>query len=159
MAKKKLTDDEFKKAIIEASGDPDLKPENVILGPRRSELIEDGALVDVSALWDDEPVPMVKQVGFKIPVALTRAAWERHVEVPEGDVSGQCKKGRLWDVLFMAAFAAKRARNQDRLTFKLGSSANEDGKLGEPVETKLDLVIEGDDNLKPVMTISLHGED
>lgn len=159
MAKKKLTDDEFKKAIIEASGDPDLKPENVILGPRRSELIEDGALVDVSALWDDEDVPMVKQVGFAIPVALTQAAWSRHVEVPEGDVSGQCKKGRLWDVLFMAAFAAKRAHNQSRITFTLLSAANEGGKLKKVIETKLDLVLEGDDNLEPVMTISLHGED
>lgn len=59
--KKRLTDEELKKAIAESSSIPGLKPENVILGPRRSELIEEGALVDVSET--------AKEAGFKVPSA------------------------------------------------------------------------------------------
>ena len=150
---KRLGDEDLKRAIAATSIIPDIKPENVILGPRRADLIEDGALVDVT--------PTAREAGFTVPMALTQAAWARHVKVPEGDTSGQDERGRLWDVLWMAAFGARQNRktNSNRITFEVISSANEDGKLKTAVTTKLDLVIEGGDNLEPVMTISLLGED
>lgn len=164
MAKKKakLTDEDRKKAVIKSSPlakEAGITPDEVILGPKRSELIEDGALVDVTSLWPDEETPMVKQAGFKIPVALTRATWDRHVSIPKGDLSGQSEKGRLWDILWMASFAARQAGSLTRIEFTLSSSANDGKKLKSAIDTTLVLSVEGDDDLKPTMTISLPGED
>lgn len=147
--KKKLTDDERKALIAKAF--PGVEPENVILGPRRSELIEDGVLVDVSET--------AKEAGFNVPVALTRACWERHVVVPEGDRSGQDEKGRLWDVLVMAGFGFGKSVTKDRVVFELLSAANDGKKLGRTKQTSLLLVVEGDDNLEPAVTIALPDED
>lgn len=68
----------------------------------RAQAIEDGFLVDVSTV--------AREAGFRVPVALTRAVWERCVTVPiraDGSpVPCQDEAGRLWDVLWMAAFAS-----------------------------------------------------
>ena len=67
----------------------------------RAQAIEDGVLVDVS--------DVAKEVGFKLPVAITRAAWTRYVEVPRGlELRGQSVDGRLWDVIVMLHVAIKR---------------------------------------------------
>ena len=42
----------------------------------RAQAIEDGILVDVSET--------AREAGFKIPVAITRAVWDRLVALPEG---------------------------------------------------------------------------
>jgi hypothetical protein len=48
----------------------------------RAQAIEDGVLVDVS--------DVATEAGFKLPVAITRAAWARYVEVPaELELHGQ----------------------------------------------------------------------
>lgn len=164
----KKSDEERRKAIAAIHG---CDPSEVILGPSRTELIEDGALVDVSKL--------ASEAGFLVPVALTRGAWDRHVAVPDGDTSGQDETGRLWDVLHMAScqaygagdrwrrFVANRGislapkkRGAGRITFGVISSAvNARGKLEKAVEVQLDLALEGGDVLEPVMTIALPGED
>ena len=73
----------------------------------RAQAIEDGVLVDVS--------DVAKEAGFKLPVAITRAAWARYVEVPAGlEMRGQSVEGRLWDVLFMLHVTIKRERATDR---------------------------------------------
>ena len=59
----------------------------------RADALRDGVLIDVSAT--------AKEVGFRYPVALTRAAWQRCVAVPPGVVC-QDEAGRLWDVLASA---------------------------------------------------------
>ena len=74
----------------------------------RAQAIEDGILVDVSET--------AREAGFKIPVALTRAVWDRLVALPEGYKGFQDESGRLWDVLWMARFYANRSPNTDRLT-------------------------------------------
>ena len=58
----------------------------------RRTAIEDGVLVDVSTT--------AREAGITFPVALTRAVWDRYVEVPEG-LRGQDERGRLWDVVYM----------------------------------------------------------
>ena len=58
----------------------------------RADAIRDGVLIDVSAT--------AREAGFRWPVALTCAAWERCVAVPPG-VACQDQAGRLWDVLWM----------------------------------------------------------
>ena len=73
----------------------------------RAQAIEDGILVDVSET--------AREAGFKIPVAVTRAVWERLVALPEGYQGFQDERGRLWDVLWMARHYARRASGSDRV--------------------------------------------
>ena len=73
----------------------------------RAQAIEDGILVDVS--------DTAREAGFNIPVAVTRAVWERLVALPEGYRGFQDESGRLWDVLWMAHYYAVRASNSDRV--------------------------------------------
>ena len=74
----------------------------------RAQAIADGILVDVSET--------AQEAGFNIPVAVTRAVWERLVALPEGYRGFQDERGRLWDVLWMARHYARRASNSDRVT-------------------------------------------
>ena len=73
----------------------------------RAQAIEDGILVDVSET--------AREAGFRIPVAITRAVWERLVALPEGYQGFQDEAGRLWDVLWMARHYALRASGSDRV--------------------------------------------
>jgi len=58
----------------------------------RAQAIEDGVLVDVTE--------QAKQAGIKAPVALTRAVWDRYVELsPAANKAGNDTTGRLWDFL------------------------------------------------------------
>lgn len=71
----------------------------------RAQALEDGVLVDVSET--------AKEAGFRVPVALTQAAWADCVHWTEDDsasVVHQDQSGRLWDVLWMARLAAGAAR-------------------------------------------------
>src|SRR5262245_40314299 len=70
----------------------------------RADAIRDGMLIDVSAAG--------REAGIRWPVALTRAAWERCVRVPEG-VECQSEAGRLWDVLWMLSLAARRCEGAE----------------------------------------------
>src|SRR5581483_4822661 len=74
----------------------------------RKQAIEDGALVDASQL--------AREAGFRIPVALTRAAWERTVTVPKNVVC-QDETGRLWDVLTVLYATIRRADGGAELIF------------------------------------------
>ena len=72
----------------------------------RAQAIADGFLVDVS--------DMAKEAGFKWPVAVTRAVWDKIVTpTPDDAQQGQSEDGRLWDVLWMARLAVK-ANKDDR---------------------------------------------
>ena len=50
-----------------------------------------------------------REVGFTVPVALTSALFETIIAIPKD--SGQDQRGRTHDVLFMAACAARKARD------------------------------------------------
>ena len=92
---------------------PDPEPGNeTAFGPvlsvySRAQAIADGILIDVS--------DTAREAGFKIPVAVTRAVWDRLVALPEGYLGFQDESGRLWDVLWMAHCYAVRASNSDRV--------------------------------------------
>ncbi len=73
----------------------------------RAQAIEDGFLVDVSET--------AREAGFQIPVAVTRAVWDRLVALPQGYRGFQDERGRLWDVLWMARHYALRASDSDRV--------------------------------------------
>jgi hypothetical protein len=125
--------------------------DNVIHRYTRAEALEDGVLVDVG--------PMARDAGFRIPVVLTSAVWADCVEWPEelADVAGQSKRGRLWDVLWMAGHAARVHRNSgaDRVLFSMLRIPKR-GRRAERVELSVHIGV-GDDG-EPVATILMSDE-
>ncbi|MDA8127659.1 MAG: hypothetical protein M0Z73_03010 [Betaproteobacteria bacterium] len=125
----------------------------VIYSYTRKQAIEDGQLICV-----DE---VAREVGFRIPVAVTRAVWADCVEWGEADNRRQTyqdEAGRLWDVLWMAMNAARLGAGAQRLVFQLYRVP----RGGRGVRLRLvKLVVHigpGDDG-DPVITILLPGED
>lgn len=118
----------------------------VIFTYTREQAIEDGVLVDVTEL--------AKEAGFRYPTCVTRAVWDRYVEVPDC-VSGQDETGRLWDILWMARFGIQKNRSGSEVLFKL-YVANEPGPA-KPVTLKA--VCGPGDSAEPVITITLPEED
>ena len=76
------------------------KGAEVISSYTREQAISDGVLKDVSTL--------AREAGFSIPVALTAAAWSEAVAWNPENRALQDETGRLWDVMTMAAHAARR---------------------------------------------------
>lgn len=119
----------------------------------RQQAIEDGYLIDVSEL--------AVEAGFRVPVAVTRAAWADCVEWSEVDSRRQTyqdEAGRLWDVLWMAMSAARRGAGVQRLVFQL-YRVPRGGHGVRPRLVKLVAHIGPGDDGDPVITILLPGED
>ncbi|MGB5670088.1 MAG: DUF6573 family protein [Sedimenticolaceae bacterium] len=120
----------------------------------RAQALADGVLIDAG--------PMAREVGFRWPVAITVAAWEDCIAWNESDSERQTpqdQSGRLWDVLFMAAYAARtRAEAGPELRFEL-YRVPRDGRSTEAELTRLKLVIGPGDADEPVITILLPNED
>jgi len=115
----------------------------------REQALEDGSLVDVSQLAAD--------AGFKVPVALTAAAWADCVAWDaEREVCPQDETGRLWDVLMMARFAASQSPASNRVGF--GVLRVPCGRL-RPELARLVLHIGPGDRGEPVITIMQPEED
>ena len=77
----------------------------------RAQALDDGELVGVTET--------AKEAGFSIPVALTRNVWNRLVSLPEGYKGWQDEKGRLWDVVWMAAHGARTNPSESMFTFEV----------------------------------------
>jgi len=120
----------------------------------RAQALADGVLIDAG--------PMAREAGFRWPVAITTGAWADCVAW--NDVDGerqthQDQSGRLWDVLFMAAYAARaNARAGSELLFEL-YRVPRDGRSTEAELTKLKLAVGPGDDGEPVVTILLPNED
>ena len=119
----------------------------------RAQAIEDGVLVDAG--------PMAKEVGFTLPVALTAAVWADCVVWTDDDsrkMPFQDQSGRLYDVLFMAAFAIQTSADSgDRLLYEL-YRVPRDGYSTEAKPVTLKLIIGPGDQGEPVLTILLPEE-
>lgn len=118
----------------------------------RAQAIEDGLLVDISEI--------AAEAGFRLPVAMTRAVWADCVEWSEEDSRRQVyqdEQGRLWDVVWMAAQAARRGQG-NRMAFQL-YRVQRGGKSFRPRLVTLHLHIGPGDDPEPVITIMLPGED
>jgi hypothetical protein len=124
------------------------KPDDTVARYTRAQAIADGVLVDVSEA--------ARQAGYHIPVALTLAAWNECVAVPEG-VEGQDESGRLWDVLYMCRVAIGRSQGGSELTFQLNVRSS--NQPGVPPPVTLKAVCSPDDNGAPCITILLDQED
>lgn len=70
-----------------------------------ADAVADGTMRTIDAL-------LAAEAGFKIPVIMTTGAWAELVAW-ERDDSSQDEKGRLWDVLFLTAVAARRIGAKD----------------------------------------------
>lgn len=120
----------------------------VVYSYTREQAIKDGVLVDVSEIG--------KEAGIKYPVAVTSAVWNECVEVPAGmEAEGQSIDGRLWDVLFMFSYAARRHNGGPELLYRLGVR----NQPGHTATVTLKAVIGPGDNGEPVITIMLPNED
>lgn len=119
----------------------------VIASYTRSDAIRDGVLVDVT---EDAAA-----VGFRLAVALTAAAWAEAVAWDGGEC--QDETGRLWDVLWMASLAARRATSE-AARFTVLRVPNVPGG-GEAQTVELDLHVGPGDRGEAVVTILLPHED
>jgi hypothetical protein len=128
------------------------EPEDPVFGPviyayTRADAIADGVLVDVTDI--------AKGVGFKLPVAITEALNNRLTPTKADQALGQDYDGRLWDVLWLAAFTSKLAdRGTDTITFTVVLQ-EADAKNGEPQNNDLHLraMCGPGDEGEPVITI------
>ena len=120
----------------------------------RAEALADGVLIETG--------PMAREAGFRWPVAVTAAAWQDCVAWSESDSDRQThqdQSGRLWDVLFMAAYAARvNTEAGPELHFEL-HRVPRDGHSTEAQRTSLKLIVGPGDNGEPVITILLPNED
>src|SRR5262245_61527864 len=124
------------------------KRDDLIYSYTRANAIADGVLIDVT--------DTARQVGFRYPVALTSAAWERCVAVPDG-VACQDEAGRLWDVLWMMHQAIRRDSSGSETRF--GVHVRNDNRDGEPPLVWLKAVCGPGDCGEPVLTVMLPHED
>jgi hypothetical protein len=123
----------------------------------RAQAIADGVLVAV-------PEADASEAGFRLPMAMTVAAhlwtvaWTPEDEARKGESTGQSERGRLWDVLYLAALAGRHGRGQDRVPFVV-AVVPRDGTSTRAVTRELVLHIGPGDAGEPVLTIMLPGED
>jgi len=116
----------------------------------RRQAIEDGVLVD---LMQEETAGLVREAGFKFPVAMTSGAWEAAIGPIAGKLpDGQDLKGRLWDVLWMLKIAIRAIR--PLATTRIDFQVRVSGRL-----VPLYSVVGPGDDAEPVITILLPGED
>jgi hypothetical protein len=153
-----VSEDAMRSIPADAAPDtPDTAPEVglvIIDTYSRSDAIADGILVAV-----DEATS--REAGIRIPVALTAAAHADCVAWTDEDSRRQTpqdESGRLWDVLFMTAVAARRSPGGSSCAVEL-YRVPRDGRTQAARPVQLKAVISGGDNGEPVMTISQPHED
>ncbi len=114
----------------------------------RAQAIEDGVLVDVTA--------MAREAGLKYPVALTRAVWAMCVVLsPAAERACNDQTGRLWDVLWMLWIAAKRARaGTSEIVFAIRCVTT----TVTPSHVALRAIVGPGDDAEPVITVMLPDE-
>ena len=120
----------------------------------RAQALADGVLIDAGT--------MAREAGFRWPVAITAGAWADCVAWGDADSERQThqdQSGRLWDVLFMAAYAIRtNEKGGAELLFEL-YRVPRDGNATQAELTTLKLVVSPGDDGEPVMTILLPNED
>jgi len=121
---------------------------NIVYSYTRAQAIADGVLVDVTA--------QAKQIGFRLHTVVTATLFNEYVEPPAGlEGEGQSTAGRLHDVMVLALFAARRAANTDRVTFKVDFLM----EPGRKETVEVIAVIGPGDLGEPVLTIMLPEDD
>ncbi len=124
----------------------------VIYAYTRAHAIEDGVLVDVTET--------AKEAGIKYPTAVTEALWNGYIEPRERlkDL-GQSVQGRLWDVLFLFAFAARGSPKGCSELFYSVNFLTDRGGSCEQETVKIKAVCGPSDDGSPCITLMLENED
>jgi hypothetical protein len=124
-------------------------------GCSRAGAIADGTLVEV-------PAALAAEAGFTCHVALTRAAWEDCVAWAPADNARkgtvQDQDGRLWDVLWLASLACRRAAARVRVDFTV-YRVPRDGKGQKARPVPLASRAGPGDDGELVVTVMQPGED
>lgn len=123
---------------------------NIISAYTRAQALEDGVLVDVSNT--------AREAGFVFPVAVTRAVFDRYIEVPPG-VKMQDADGRLWDVVYMLHNAIKTGNGGEQTTFRVYVRNHNRQSMSARDLVTLKAVCGPDDDSAPCITIMLTTED
>ena len=118
----------------------------VIYAYTRAQALEDGVLVDVSA--------MAGEAGFRFPTVITADLHAALTPNRRERSLGQSYEGRLWDVLFLASMAARRTiwDSQAAFSVSLAVCPGERGRLRRRT-LHLWIVIGPGDIGEPVITI------
>lgn len=119
----------------------------------RAQALADGLLVDVTEI--------AREAGFRVPVALTAAAWGKAVAWSDEDSACQTyqdEKGRLWDVVWMSYIAARRASGGYKVPVQLHAIPR-DRTATRPRLITLNMVIGPGDDGEPVVTVMNSDED
>jgi len=106
---------------------PGLGPTPMISVYLRRQAIEDGFLVDCT----QEPFDTLnREAGLKFDVAMTRAVFQRYVEVPEEHQASQDIKGRYWDIVMMyRREALRQSCDSPEILFEFLCIPNGEGTL------------------------------
>ncbi len=120
----------------------------------RQQAIDDGVLVDVTK-W-------AKEAGFTLPAVVTQAVWEDCCAWP-GDAVKQSLfpqdlDGRIWDVVFMAAVAAREHQDSSQIHFVI-NRVPRPGCIDKNRTVTLKLHVGPGDNGEGVITIMQPHED
>ena len=117
----------------------------------RADAIADGVLIPISP-------ELCKDAGIVLPVCVTDTVWGKYLDpVNMADLPGQSVEGRIWDLLWMLRHAIKTGGgNGDRIRYQVLFQMRPAEK---PETADLISVCGPDDDLKPVITIMLPGED
>jgi len=133
----------------------------------RAQAIADGVLVDLTTATDEAGQRLCQQAGFKVPVAMTRAAWAKTIEAggtwkpsSNGEIlelsNEQSLTGRLWDVLWLLRSACDRSSSTDRVHFQVLVDVHGDG---HQAVVNLWAICSPGDDANPVITILLEEEN
>ncbi|MDI6696232.1 MAG: DNA repair protein RadC [Anaerolineales bacterium] len=121
--------------------------DDLIYAYTRSQALEDGVLVDVSQ--------MAGEAGFRFPTAITADLHARITPNEREKALGQSYDGRLWDVVFLASFTARRLSMADRGSFDVSLFEADDAPPHRTHRRTLSLwmVVGPGDQGEPVITI------
>lgn len=122
---------------------------NIIHEYSRKQAIKDGVLIDVTVA--------AKEIGFKMPIALTAAVWAEYVGVPNG-VIGQDERGRLWDILWVL-YVVTRGKCNAEAEVRYHVHVRNDNLVGEPPLVELKAICGPGDDGKLCLTVMKQEED
>ena len=120
--------------------------EETIFSYSRAQALEDGVLADISSL--------AKEAGFKYPVAVTQGVYSI---LDDARAAGQSFEGRCWDMLTIFRYAIKKQNSSPDTVYFAPLFLFPETEEPKPIQmwAKCD----AGDNLEPVITIMLEGED
>lgn len=130
----------------------------IIASYTQAQAIEDGELVPFLPGDDGEP-SLPAQAGFSVPLLFTRSLFNLCDPTERETAAGQSFIGRAWDVISLAAFAARASRRSDRADFRVSFRNLGRGRDNSGRRTKtLRLVITADDHGAPCMVVGFPGD-